>query len=401
VLAALLVAVGTHVHLRALRRGGRAAVVAGAAPLLGIAAMTWLGHGPPSPLKLGGLYGVVVATALAVRSRASHVWRWGVPAGVAALLLAFSTYWITTAVRATADPSNASSLWGRASELQAMRAQMTLQDRAYMFEDYRRGSDWALVAKSASLFGIAGVSDYEPQTSLRFANYLLALRGLGPYAGFNLFEYAPRTPRRRPLLDLAAARFVVSFTDQPVRLEPPAPPLRDVVRDGAFGIMENPGALPRAFFVPMAEVVADPAAVLPRLADPAHDPRRLALIETPPADGFLGATPSATGTAEITADRSEALSIDVVASAPGFLFLSDQDYPGWEATVNGTAAPILRANYAFRLVRVPAGASTVDFRYRPRSVRVGAWTSAATVLVLCAVPFVRRRSSRSRAARSA
>lgn len=390
VLAALLVAVGTHGFLRALPAGGRRRAAAIGLPLLGVGAMAWLGRGLPGPLLLGGTYGVVVAALLSARRGRCAGWPWCVPAGVAAVLLVVAGLagrWVLAAER---DPTNAGSLWRRAADLEAVRAALTPQDRAYLFEDYRRGADWSVVAKSSSLFDLPGVSDYEPQTSLRFANYLLALRGVGPYADFNRFEFAPRSPRRRALLDLAAARFVVAHTDEPLRLDRGDPPLRDVVRDGPFAVMENPGALPRAFYVPAAAVVADPAALLARLGAPDHDARRVALIETPPADGFLGATPPGTGTATIRADRSERLEIDVVADAPGFLFLSDQDYPGWEATVNGVAAPILRANYAFRLVRVPAGAATVVFAYRPRPLRLGALVSAATLLLLLAIPLVGR-----------
>jgi len=66
--------------------------------------------------------------------------------------------------------------------------------------------------------------------------------------------------------------------------------------------------------------------------------------------------------------------------------------------VNGAPAPILRANYLFRLVEVPAGESTVEFRYTPASVRVGAAISAATLLVLAVVGGVRRRRARNRMA---
>lgn len=72
----------------------------------------------------------------------------------------------------------------------------------------------------------------------------------------------------------------------------------------------------------------------------------------------------------------------VHATAEGFLFLSDQWYPGWSAFVNAVSMPITRANYVFRLVRVPAGDSTVVFRYRPMSVTVGAAVSLITLLLL-------------------
>ena len=274
---------------------------------------------------------------------------------------------------------------------------LTLEDRAYVFEDARRGRDRSVMAKSSSLFGVPGVSDYEPQTSLRFANFLQSLRGQGRYSSFNRFESSPRTPRKRNLMNLVAARFLIANTDEPIRLDLMSPRMRNAARDGPFSIFENSAALPRAFFVPAAEVVANPWVMLSRLAMPGHNPKLVALIEEKPADGFLGADPPATGTAVISVDRSETVTIKVTASAPGFLFLSDQDYPGWEATVNRVPTPILRANYAFRLVRVPAGDSTVVFHYRPQSVRLGAMISAMTLLGVCAVPVARGARRRWRA----
>jgi len=65
-----------------------------------------------------------------------------------------------------------------------------------------------------------------------------------------------------------------------------------------------------------------------------------------------------------------------------------------KATVDGIPTPILRANYAFRAVRVPAGISVVEFRYRPRSVWLGAAItlgSLAAVATYAAVALGRRR----------
>src|SRR4029079_96993 len=61
VLAAVLVAIGTQVFMRAVERRGRRAATAVGAVLLGIVVMTWLGHVPPRLLSLGGLYGALVA----------------------------------------------------------------------------------------------------------------------------------------------------------------------------------------------------------------------------------------------------------------------------------------------------------------------------------------------------
>ena len=59
------------------------------------------------------------------------------------------------------------------------------------------------------------------------------------------------------------------------------------------------------------------------------------------------------------------------ARRPGLLVLSDLEYPGWKAEVDGEEADIERVDYLMRGVRVPAGESTVTFSYRPLSFTVG------------------------------
>src|SRR5207244_9803758 len=118
---------------------------------------------------------------------------------------------------------------------------------------------------------------------------------------------------------------------------------------GNVAVFENVDALPRAYYVPKIEVVTDPAVILGRLTSPGHDPRAAALVEEPPADGFLGTDPAATGDVWLV-DRSERVTLRVRASAPGFVVLTDQDYPGWRAAVDRLATPIPRPNCAFRAV---------------------------------------------------
>jgi hypothetical protein len=68
--------------------------------------------------------------------------------------------------------------------------------------------------------------------------------------------------------------------------------------------------------------------------------------------------------AEILRDAGSELVIRV--SGPGgILVISDVLAPGWSATVDGREAPIVRADYAFRAVPVPAGEHDVVMRYLP------------------------------------
>ncbi len=53
------------------------------------------------------------------------------------------------------------------------------------------------------------------------------------------------------------------------------------------------------------------------------------------------------------------------------LTLSDQYYPGWQATIDGQPTEIVRADTVFRAVCVPAGDHTVRFEYEPTSLYAG------------------------------
>lgn len=75
--------------------------------------------------------------------------------------------------------------------------------------------------------------------------------------------------------------------------------------------------------------------------------------------------------------------------------LSDTWYPGWQATVDGEPADILRANYAFRAVRLDAGEHTVEMIYRPTLVLVGGAVSlVALALLVVGLLWAARREGR-------
>ncbi|MGI9544561.1 MAG: YfhO family protein, partial [Cyclobacteriaceae bacterium] len=56
----------------------------------------------------------------------------------------------------------------------------------------------------------------------------------------------------------------------------------------------------------------------------------------------------------------------------GLALFSEMYYPkGWEATIDGQPADILRANYIFRALDVPAGDHTIEFSFKPASYFIG------------------------------
>jgi hypothetical protein len=81
-----------------------------------------------------------------------------------------------------------------------------------------------------------------------------------------------------------------------------------------------------------------------------------------------------------TAHRIEC---EVDSPAPTLVVLAQAFYTPWQATVNGQPTNILRANYAFQAVPIPAGRSTVRLEYVDHRFQLGVGLSALGLLACC------------------
>jgi hypothetical protein len=79
------------------------------------------------------------------------------------------------------------------------------------------------------------------------------------------------------------------------------------------------------------------------------------------------------------------IQLEAELEVEGLLVLSEVNYPGWRAFIDGRPAPVEEAYGILRSVVVPAGQSTVEFRYQPTLFYVGALISGATWLLLLGV----------------
>jgi hypothetical protein len=131
-------------------------------------------------------------------------------------------------------------------------------------------------------------------------------------------------------------------------------------------------ALPRARWVGCAVSVSDSSEALQLVAAGQVDFARSVLLEG-------SGSPSCNdggGSASITAESANAVSVAVRADSAGWLVLADTWFPGWLATVNGQPVEIVPAYGIFRAVEVGPEDSLVEFSYRPMSFTVGMITSA-------------------------
>jgi hypothetical protein len=143
-------------------------------------------------------------------------------------------------------------------------------------------------------------------------------------------------------------------------------------------IFKVPDTLPRTYAVGQARVVSDPQAQV-ALASPGFDPRREILL----AEGSpLTEAPGFRGSARITAFRPDRVELEAETSGPGFVVLLDTHGAGWRATVDGQPAELLRANLAFRAVRVAAGRHSIEMVYRPPGMLPGLAAGGLSLAVL-------------------
>ncbi len=70
----------------------------------------------------------------------------------------------------------------------------------------------------------------------------------------------------------------------------------------------------------------------------------------------------------LTSYEANALTFEAETDRQRLAVFSDIYYPGWQCTIDGEPAPILRADYVLRAVVIPAGKHHIAFRFDPQSL---------------------------------
>ena len=162
--------------------------------------------------------------------------------------------------------------------------------------------------------------------------------------------------------------------------------------DPKLNVYINRRALPRAFLVGQVQPVASHEAAWAAIHAAGFDPATMAVVES--AAGI-----AAGGRGEVTelVASPGRLTVRVVADGPALLVISQMWYPGWQARVDGgSSSAVLRTNYAFQGVALPAGDHQVELRFDPPLWRIGLGTAAVTAAALLVAAAVGRRRRRGR-----
>jgi hypothetical protein len=196
------------------------------------------------------------------------------------------------------------------------------------------------------------------------------------------FRSAPNADRRRFLEKAGVGFYLVTWKEVP----------------GASIVERKPGMEPMALWKvdvpqPRAQVKTewaveeDAATAISRCVE---DREAVLVDRLPEPSGDQG--PPGEAAATIRNESSGAVSI--AATAPdggGMLVLRDSYADGWNVSVDGRPAAILRADGIFRAVRLSAGIHRVEFSYEPPGFRIGIGLTSLTALGLALFVAIGRR----------
>jgi len=198
---------------------------------------------------------------------------------------------------------------------------------------------------------------------------------LRDYSGVRDAATADRT---LPLYDTLNTRFLI--TD--VEADNPGPGFVQVLGPADdLVVWENQEAMPRAWLVPSAEAV-DIQTAIAQIRRPDFDPRSVVYVSgTGVASSASDGTGAPVASVAVGQAGAERLHIIVTTDHPAYLVISQANYPGWRATIDGHSVELLTANGVFQAVEVPAGVHEVGLQFKPSHLTLFAGASGLAIVL--------------------
>jgi hypothetical protein len=261
----------------------------------------------------------------------------------------------------------------------------TRTQRVYRYSYWNPNIRSLLVTNQSIVLGLEDVQGYDPVQVQRYSELIAGINGFPlNYHEANIDVSGLDSP----MLNLLNVRYVVVPVDVPAGrpdLLHLSQRYRTVYADERVRVLENDKALPRAWIVHDVRKVNYGEAI-PLLASGQVDPLKTALVEdVPPLTG--GAVDGQAESVKVEQTTGDTVRLDVTATAPGMVVMSDTYDPGWKAYVDGKQVQVYVADHALQAVPIEAGAHTIELRYEPLSLRLGILISAAFTVFAFAIAF--------------
>ena len=148
---------------------------------------------------------------------------------------------------------------------------------------------------------------------------------------------------REPLLSLLNTKFVLSQK----------------------GIYQLPNYYPRAWISYGHEVIGDASDRVARLREGSFS-KDVVLLEEEPTQQ-VNSSLNKESSIRFIDYQPNTIDLRIDTAENAFLTLSEVNFPGWVATINGRSTPILTSYHILRTIEVPKGRHKITFKYRPNS----------------------------------
>ena len=162
-----------------------------------------------------------------------------------------------------------------------------------------------------------------------------------------------------------------------------------IYEDEKYRIFENKDSYPRAFVVGEYKVINESNKIIETMFNNNFDLKKEIILEKDPS---TNQTKDIRGDVKIIKYSPNLIEMEVAIDKNAILFLSDNYYPGWNATVDNKKSEILRADYTFRAVVVPSGKHTVEFVYDPQSFNIGIYSFLGGIILIVLLTVKLRRN---------
>ena len=153
--------------------------------------------------------------------------------------------------------------------------------------------------------------------------------------------------------------------------------------DGKEVVLENLQVLPKGWLVPSVVVMEDTRQIPGIIGNPAFNPRRMALVESPPPIPMAPVDGPAVnpGTASVATYEGVKVTVQARALTNALLVLGDKYFTGWRARVDGKQSAIVPVNLVLRGVYLTPGDHTVEFVFDPLPFKIGKWLTLSSFLI--------------------
>ena len=155
--------------------------------------------------------------------------------------------------------------------------------------------------------------------------------------------------------------------------------MKYVYDNNNLSVVDNP--LPKVYITNAYIIAKNGSESLDFLTKESMDPK-VAVVESDNPNFVTKKNTPEISTAKIEIYKPNYVRITTHALFDGILVLTDTNFPGWEAYVNGQKSSIYFANYLFRGIRLTAGTNIVEFKYQPAYLNTAFLLSGITIFMV-------------------